>query len=110
MCSTAMLLSTFQKKNRTLGFFVSHVSSGTMHSFCEHITAKALKLVRRYVCTAKTKGSLLIQLGVSQLQASSLPKNVHTGRSITLFAQHNTFMVPIITGKKIRTAKPKGLH
>ena len=38
---------------------------------------------------------------------SSLPKNVHTGRSITLFAQHNTFMAPII--KEIRTAKPKRL-
>ena len=41
------------------------------------------------------------------LVASSLPKNVHTGRSITLFAQHNTFMAPII--KEIRTAKPKRL-
>ena len=39
--------------------------------------------------------------------ASSLPKNVNTGRSITLFAQHNTFMALII--KEIRTAKPKRL-
>ena len=50
-----------------IGFFCESCEQW-YHSFCEHITVKALKLVRRYVCTAKTKGSLLIQLGVSQLQ------------------------------------------
>ena len=55
----------------------------------------------------KQKGHFNPAGGISV--ASSLPKNVHTGRSITLFAQHNTFMAPIITGKKIRTAKPKRL-
>jgi len=53
----------------------------------------------------KQKGHFNPAGGISV--ASSLPKNVHTGRSITLFAQHNTFMAPII--KEICTAKPKRL-
>ena len=39
--------------------------------------------------------------------AISLPKNVHTGRLVTLFAQHKSFMAPTI--REICIAKLKGV-
>ena len=49
----------------------------------------------------------LIQLGVSQLQVHYQKMCIQADQSLTLFAQHNTFMAPII--KEIHTAKPKRL-
>ena len=82
MCSTAMLLSTFQKKNRTLVFFVSHVNSGTTHSV--NILQQKHQNWSDDTCAHCKNKRVTFNPAGGVSVASSLPKNVHTGRSITL--------------------------
>ena len=60
----------------------------------QEISPQCLRMSLAIHC--KNKRVALNQLHKGISVASSLPKNVHTGRSVTLFAQHKTFMAPTI--------------